>query len=152
MRDDISWEERAISVSGGCAKSTSSIQYLRECVIGQYSGERIRLREITDALEIGRNDSGIRSLSLNLTLPLIRQKKEGFVFPDRPPQCSAKVVLFQVRAPNIKVSLRIQTLLRKNSKRLPCQALVPDLVTTLITEPELRPYSASKVLVMTRNS
>src|SRR5438067_9718829 len=32
------------------------------------------------------------------------------------------------------------------------RVLVPDLVTTLTTEPELRPYSASKVLVRTRNS
>src|SRR5207302_5002842 len=41
---------------------------------------------------------------------------------------------------------------RKNSYTLPCRVLVPDLVTTLTTEPELRPYSASKVLVRTRNS
>src|SRR5258708_26475859 len=34
----------------------------------------------------------------------------------------------------------------------PWKLLVPDLVTTLTTEPELRPYSASKVLVRTRNS
>src|SRR6266849_8545684 len=42
--------------------------------------------------------------------------------------------------------------LRRYSKTLPCQPLVPDLVTTLITAPELRPYSASKVLEITRNS
>src|SRR5207248_9180008 len=41
---------------------------------------------------------------------------------------------------------------RKNSYTLPCSALVPDFVITLTTDPELRPYSASKVLVRTRNS
>src|ERR1039458_8309914 len=45
-----------------------------------------------------------------------------------------------------------RTVLRKNSYASPWNSLVPPLVTTLTTEPELRPYSASKVLVSTRNS
>src|SRR5713226_10524120 len=48
--------------------------------------------------------------------------------------------------------LALNNWLRRNSYTLPCKALVPDLVTTLITAPELRPYSASKVFVRTRNS
>ena len=31
---------------------------------------------------------------------------------------------------------------RWNSHPLPCQALLPDLVTTFTTDPALRPYSA----------
>ena len=42
--------------------------------------------------------------------------------------------------------------LRRNSKIEPCKALVPDLVTTLTTAPENRPYSASKAFVSSRNS
>src|SRR5271169_6061754 len=48
--------------------------------------------------------------------------------------------------------LALRSVLRKNSYTLPWNSLVPDLVTTLTTAPELRPYSASNELVITRNS
>src|SRR6185369_6933105 len=41
---------------------------------------------------------------------------------------------------------------RLNSQAPPCQSLLPDLVTTLTTEPALRPYSASKECVRILNS
>src|ERR1019366_10218222 len=42
----------------------------------------------------------------------------------------------------LKKELALKASLRRNSKPLPCHWLVPDLVTTLITPPPLRPYSA----------
>src|SRR5579864_6711213 len=42
--------------------------------------------------------------------------------------------------------------LRRNSYRLPCGLLVPDLSTTLKTAPPVRLYSAANALVMAWNS
>ena len=41
---------------------------------------------------------------------------------------------------------------RANSKASPCNALVPDLVTTLTVPPACRPFCAFCELVSTRNS
>src|SRR5207247_181969 len=42
--------------------------------------------------------------------------------------------------------------LRRNSQPDPCHSFVPDLVTTLTTDPELRPNSAEKLLLWILNS
>jgi len=47
---------------------------------------------------------------------------------------------------------RVEHIVRKNSYADPCNLLVPDLVTRLMTEPVLRPVLGRKVLVWTSNS
>ncbi len=111
-------------------------------------------------MRTGHGD-GRRGDALANPAPFIGRKEERSVLLDRPAKRAAKLVLIELRLVARKAfraaavrqySLALSTLLRKNSYTLPCRSLVPDLVTTLTTEPELRPYSASKVLVRTRNS
>src|ERR1700751_3053852 len=45
-----------------------------------------------------------------------------------------------------------RSVLRRNSYKVPCSALVPERVAALMTAPLTRPYCALKLLVITRNS
>src|ERR1700733_14205119 len=69
-----------------------------------------------------------------------------------PPNVAPNWFWFSCGFTVLKYPCAFNTVLRKYSNTSPCSALVPDFVTTLTTDPELRPYSASKVLVITRNS
>src|ERR1019366_9130169 len=84
--------------------------------------------------------------------PSYETKKNVLSFRSGPPKVPPNWFWLNCGLTVLKYPCALSTLLRKYSYTLPCHRLVPDLVTTLTTAPELRPYSASKVLLITRNS
>jgi len=133
-------------------------------------GSRVHIGEVGDNLPVhdvggrrrflGRRHSDRRRRdALADTAPFVRSKEEGSIFLDRSAESAAKLVLVELRLvarqtfrSRKAVFVGVEHFVAEELVQIPVPVVGPDLVTTLTTDPELRPYSASKVFVITRNS